>query len=314
MFSAIDQRGNLVNLLDAIPDKQDFRCPACKSPLRLKNGQLMRPHFAHVELKKCRFYSENESQEHLTLKAELYHALSKTENVEIEKYISEIGQIADMSVNARLAVEVQCSRLSSERLQERTKSYHNNGIQVLWLLGKSLWLGKQISGLQKQFLYFSQNMGFHFWELDLENRCIRLKYLIYEDWHGKLHYTTKSVSFDSNLMLFFRLPFQKQPMSFYEVKQDQKLLIYIQRQLLARHSKWLFHQSQLYLQGRNVLMQPLEEFYPQVRPLTSENGFCQVEVNLSGFYNNFFHYYQNQVDKTVQILYPPAFYKKSCED
>lgn len=261
MLSALDENGRLVSLLDEIPKKQAFTCPACHSPVRLRHGQIMRPHFAHVSLENCDFYSENESDEHLQLKAGLYQSLSQSEKVVVEAVLPELHQVADILVNDNLALEVQCSRLSEKRLRERTASYHKAGFNVLWLLGEKLWLGKRLTPLQRHFLYFSQNMGFHLWELDAKKRLVRLHYLIYEDWHGKVHYLTKNCSFSENLMAFFRLPYQKQKLSTYEVKQDSNLLSYIQRQLSSRNTSWLKRQEKVYLQGKNLLTLPLSAFF-----------------------------------------------------
>ena len=268
----------------------------------------MRPHFAHVSLKNCDFYSENESDEHLQLKAALYQALSQSENVTVEAVLPELHQVADVLVNDNLALEVQCSRLSEKRLRERTTSYHKAGFNVLWLLGEKLWLGERLTPLQRHFLYFSQNMGFHLWELDAKQRLVRLHYLIYEDWHGKVHYLTKSCSLSGNLMAFFRLPYQKQKLSTYDVNQDSNLLSYIQRQLSSRNTSWLKRQEKAYLQGKNLLTLPLSAYFPQVRPPEVKDSFCQISQDLSDFYETFRRYYQNQSEKGVQRLYPPAYY------
>lgn len=308
MLSALDEKGRLVSLLDEISEKQTFTCPACHSPVRLRHGQIMRPHFAHVSLKNCDFYSENESDEHLQLKAALYQALSQSENVTVEAVLPELHQVADVLVNDNLALEVQCSRLSEKRLRERTTSYHKAGFNVLWLLGEKLWLGERLTPLQRHFLYFSQNMGFHLWELDAKQRLVRLHYLIYGDWHGKVHYLTKSCSLSGNLMAFFRLPYQKQKLSTYDVNQDSNLLSYIQRQLSSRNTSWLKRQEKAYLQGKNLLTLPLSAYFPQVRPPEVKDGFCQISQDLSDFYETFRRYYQNQSEKGVQRLYPPAYY------
>ena len=308
MLSALDEKGRLVSLLDEISEKQTFTCPACHSPVRLRHGQIMRPHFAHVSLKNCDFYSENESDEHLQLKAGLYQSLSQSEKVVVEAVLPELHQVADILVNDNLALEVQCSRLSEKRLRERTASYHKAGFNVLWLLGEKLWLGKRLTPLQRHFLYFSQNMGFHLWELDAKKRLVRLHYLIYEDWHGKVHYLTKSCSLSGNLMAFFRLPYQKQKLSTYDVNQDSNLLSYIQRQLSSRNTSWLKRQEKAYLQGKNLLTLPLSAYFPQVRPPEVKDSFCQISQDLSDFYETFRRYYQNQSEKGVQRLYPPAYY------
>ena len=300
MLSALDEKGRLVSLLDEISEKQTFTCPACHSPVRLRHGQIIRPHFAHVFLENCDFYSENESDEHLQLKAALYQALSQSENVTVEAVLPELHQVADVLVNDNLALEVQCSRLSEKRLRERTTSYHKAGFNVLWLLGEKLWLGERLTPLQRHFLYFSQNMGFHLWELDAKQRLVRLHYLIYEDWHGKVHYLTKSCSLSGNLMAFFRLPYQKQKLSTYDVNQDSNLLSYIQRQLSSRNTSWLKRQEKAYLQGKNLLTLPLSPYFPQVRPPEVKDSFCQISQDLSDFYETFRRYYQIKVKKVFK--------------
>ena len=84
----------------------------------------------------------------------------------------------------------------------------------------------------------------------------------------------------------------------------------MQRQLLARQSKWLQRQEQAYLKGTNLLSLPLSAYYPQVRPGTAEEGFCQIRQDLSVCYEQCSRYYQNQSEKERQWLYPPAYYDK----
>ncbi len=211
-------------------------------------------------------------------------------------------------MNDKLALEVQCSRLSEKRLRQRTISYQNAGYSVLWLLGEKLWLRHHLTPLHRQFLYFSQNMGFHMWELDLKKSEIRLNYLIYEDLHGQVHYLTKSCAFSADVMAFLRLPYQRQTLSAYQVTQDSKITSYIQKQLIARNSRWLKRQEEAYLKGKNLLTQSLSEFYPQVKPPEFKKGFCQIKQDLTAFYKTFEDYYQNQGQKRIQTLYPPAYY------
>ncbi|MCS4487473.1 competence protein CoiA [Streptococcus sciuri] len=312
MLVAYDSENQLVTVLEKIPKKQAFSCPACKQPVRLKVGKVMRPHFAHISLKACHFYSENESAEHLNLKAELYKSLSKKVEVAVEHVLDEIGQIADVWVGNRLALEVQCSRLSEKRLIERSQAYHQSGIHVVWLLGKKLWLGKRISSLQQQFLQFSRNMGFYYFELDDRKRLIRLKYLIYQDLKGQVYHLTKTCSFDEDVLAFLRLPYQAQAVSHYSVKQDEKLLTYIQRQIYNGNRYWLRKQEQAYLSGSNLLGQPLSAFFPQVRPFDNRQ-LCLVTEDLTWFYQSFYSYYQKLGYNSIQMLYSPAFYGKIKE-
>ena len=315
MFVALDDEGKLINLLTGLPKKegQKFFCPACKSALCLRSGRIVRPYFAHISRKACHFYNENESAEHLRLKAGLYQSLSRTDKVTVEQFLPECGQIADIMINNRLALEVQCSPLPSKRLNRRTQAYSDAGYKVLWLLGRRLWLKQSITGLQKHFLYFSQNMGFHCWELNQEKQELRLKYLIYEDLHGKLHYLTKTCAFTDDLLEFLRLPFKAQPLISYKVKMDSRLLLYIQKQLYYGHPKWRKWQEKEYKQGSNLLTKKLDDFYPQVRPFADSQNFCQIQQALSDFQQAFFAYYRRRGADREQRLFPPVYYQKFSE-
>ena len=316
MFVARNHKGLLCNALEEKIEKgADFVCPACSGAVRFKKGKVMQPHFAHVSLEECRFYRENESVEHLNLKAELFRWAVQTEKVEVEAFLPALQQIADLLVDEKLALEVQCSPLSIERLQERTLSYRQRGYQVLWLLGRKLWLKDSLTRLQKDFLYFSKNMGFHLWELDQEKQVLRLKYLIHEDLHGKVQHKTKNFPFGHGQLLdILRLPFQKQEMNSFLAQQDPQICNYIRRQLYYQQPRWMRLQAQLYQNGDNLLTKTAEDFYPQVRPIQA-TSFCQITTDLTGYYQQFENYYANLQQKNLQIVYSPAFYemiKENC--
>ena len=311
MFVARNHRGLLCNALEEKIEKgADFVCPACSGAVRFKKGKVMQPHFAHISLEQCSFYRENESDEHLNLKAELFRWAAQTEEVEVEAFLPALQQIADLLVDKKLALEVQCSPLSIERLQERTFSYRQHGYQVLWLLGRKLWLKDSLTRLQKDFLYFSKNMGFHLWELDQEKRVLRLKYLIHEDLHGKVQHKTKNFPFGHGRLLdILRLPFQKQEMNSFLAQQDPQICNYIRRQLYYQQPRWMRLQAQLYQAGDNLLTKSAEDFYPQVRPIQAAS-FCQITTDLTGYYQQFENYYANLQQKNLQIVYSPAFYTR----
>ena len=310
MFVARNHKGLLCNALEEKIEKgADFVCPACSGAVRFKKGKVMQPHFAHVSLEECRFYRENESAEHLNLKAELFRWAVQTEEVEVEAFLPALQQIADLLVDEKLALEVQCSPLSIERLQERTLSYRQHGYQVLWLLGRKLWLKDSLTRLQKDFLYFSKNMGFHLWELDQEKQVLRLKYLIHEDLHGKVQHKTKNFPFGHGQLLdILRFPFQKQEMNSFLAQQDPHICNYIRRQLYYQQPRWMRLQAQLYQNGDNLLTKTAEDFYPQVR-LIQATSFCQITTDLTDYYQQFENYYANLQQKNLQIVYSPAFYE-----
>ena len=309
MFVARDAKGNLVNALEKEVSKQDYTCPACGSRLRLRQGQSIRTHFAHESLRDCMAIFENESSEHLGNKEALYHWAKKDNQVAVEYSLPEIQQVSDVLVNEKLALEVQCSPLSSKLLQERSNGYRNSGIQVLWLVGEKLWLKERLTKLQRDFLYFSNNMGFHIWELDHKKQVLRLKYLLHQDLKGKLHYQVKEFSFGKgNLLEILRSPYQQQALITFSVEQDRKICHYIQKQLYYQNPYWMKKQAQAYLRGENLLNLKPQDWYPQVRPI--EHGhFCQISQNLYDYYRNFQVYYELNPQNQQQKLYPPAFYQ-----
>ncbi|KXT82705.1 competence protein CoiA [Streptococcus panodentis] len=315
MLLARNERARLVNALEETPKKsENLSCPACAGAVRFKKGKIMRPHFAHVSLRQCQFYSENESAEHLNLKAALFRWGAESQKMQVEAFLPQLQQMADLLVNDQLALEVQCSPLSMERLQERTISYRQHGYQVLWLLGQKLWLRDSLTQLQKNLLCFSQNMGFHLWELDEKERLLRLKYLIHEDLHGKVQHKTRNFPFGQDRLLdILRLPFQKQEMTSFVAQPDPHICTYIRRQLYYQQPRWMRLQAQLYQAGDNLLTKSAEDFYPQVRPVQA-SSFCQITADLTSYYQQFEDYYANQQTKTLQILYPPAFYEMTREN
>ncbi|HFU4110270.1 TPA: competence protein CoiA [Streptococcus suis] len=310
MLVALDEDGQVFNVLENPAPQGSFTCPVCGGLVRYKSGKVMRSHFAHVSLRDCSYFSENESAQHLSLKSSLYNWLAKNELVELEKCLPKIGQVADLLVNNSLALEVQCSSLPITRLQARTIAYHVAGYQVVWLLGKDLWLKGRLTNLHKQFLSFSMNMGFHLWELDDEKNELRLRYLIHEDLRGKVHCLTKVFPFgQGNLLDILRLPFAKQALSYFTCSVDQDLLDYVAKQLYYRVPKWMSLQAEAYQQGKNLLSQSLDDFYPQIRLPRSAIGFAQIKQDLTPIYQAFDLFYDKAKEKRKQILYPPIMYR-----
>jgi len=315
MLTALDSEGNFVNLLENVPEKGAFICPACKGKLRLKCGKIKRPHFAHVSLQNCAVWSENESAQHLGLKAALYQWFQASGcKVEIEKYLSDLQQTPDLLVDDRIAIEVQCSHLSIARLRERTENYRAHGFQVIWLMGRDLWLTHQLTSLQRDLIYFSENCGFYFWELDLAQKELRLKSLLHQTLRGKLIYLERAFDFgEGNLLNILRLPFAAQKLQSLIVPADRNLQAFIRQQLYFRVSHWMAFQEQFYAAGKNLLTEDLTCF-PSAVPiglsaLTGEisQDFCQIPHDLSNYYRNFQEYFRKNKSNTA---YPPAFYKR----
>ncbi|MFM0772567.1 competence protein CoiA [Streptococcus suis] len=309
MLVALDEDGQVFNVLENSAPQGRFCCPGCGGLVRYKSGKVLRSHFAHVTLRDCSYFSENESAQHLSLKSCLYRWLINEEQVELEKCLPELGQIADLFVNDRLVLEVQCSSLPISRLQLRTQAYREAGYLVLWLLGKDLWLKDRLTKLHKQFLSFSMNMGFHLWELDDEKKELRLRYLIHEDLRGKVHCLTKAFPFgQGNLLDILRLPFSKQALSSMTCPMDEDLPRYIAQQLYYKSPKWLALQAEAYGRGENLLTKTALDWYPHIRLPRSAIGFAQIQKDLTLVYQAFEHYYSEVKDKRIQAVYPPAVY------
>lgn len=310
MFLARDKNENLISALGDEVKKQTYYCPACGAHVRLRKGKNVRTHFAHESLKKCDFFHENEGPEHLENKEQLFYWAKKNDEVEMEYPIPELKQIADIFINKQLALEVQCSPISCELLRERSNGYRSLGIQVLWLLGEKLWIKERLTQLQRDFLYFSNNMGFHIWELDHKRQVLRLKYLLHQDLKGKLHYQVKEFSYGKgNLLEILRTPYQQRNLISFSVEQDRNICYYIQKQLYYQNPYWMKQQVQAYLRGENLLNRKKQDWYPQVRPI--EKGyFCQIKQDIHDYYRNFQAYYEKNPQNKQQKLYPPAFYQR----
>ncbi|HEL9630404.1 TPA: competence protein CoiA [Streptococcus suis] len=310
MLVALDEDRQIFNLLENPAPQGRYSCPGCGGLVRYKSGKVLRSHFAHVTLRDCTYFSENESAQHLSLKSEIYSWLVEKEQVELEKCLPKIGQVADLLVNNGLALEVQCSSLPISRLQVRTKAYYDTGYQVVWLLGKDLWLKERLTNLHKQFLTFSMNMGFHLWELDDEKKELRLRYLIHEDLRGKVHGLTKVFPFgQGNLLDILRLPFAKQTLSSMTCPMDEDLPRYIAQQLYYKSPKWLALQAEAYGRGENLLTKTALDWYPQIRLPRSAIGFAQIKQDLTPIYQAFDQFYDKVENKRKQVLYPPKMYR-----
>jgi competence protein CoiA len=326
MLTAIDENKKIVNLLE-VDAKQlagKYFCPSCNSELFIKNGEIKISHFAHKSLMNCDLWIENESEQHLGLKKILYQWFKKTDKVEIETYLPELNQRPDLLVNDKIAIEIQCSHLPIKRLKERTVNYQSHGYKVLWLMGKDLWLKEQMTKLQRNLVYFSENRGFYYWELDFQAQKLRLKSLIHEDLRGKIIYLKEEIFFgEGRLIEHLRLPFLSQKLQTIPLSVDVKLSEFIRQQLYYCSPKWLKLQEKYYQRGKNLLdltfersftaplgLNLLEVFDNKILP----HKFTQIEQNIKLYYENFFKNFQQCSSETA---YPPRFYaimKKQNKD
>lgn len=147
-----NKRVNILRVSDPRAEfvKGQIICPYCSEEMAIRGSKYHKPqiHFMHLSDQcKSGYESHPESPEHLFFKEYLAENLSKefedyqTANVELEYPISNLKRIIDVAFTFPngwvVAHEVQLSAISVEELAARTKDYQNEGIDVIWWLGKS---------------------------------------------------------------------------------------------------------------------------------------------------------------------------------
>lgn|GEM_PF-5164237 len=129
-------------------DGLDLHCPYCPSRFMIVSGERLTPHFRHHEF--CRdpiaqLYFSGETEEHRQAKRFLkalfvQHIKNYSRAIpELEVRDAVCNRIADLMISYpfgyRQAIEVQLSRVGVQNIIERTTSYFNGGIDVVWFLG-----------------------------------------------------------------------------------------------------------------------------------------------------------------------------------
>lgn len=113
-----------------------FRCHCCASIVTLRRGGIRAAHFAHQPPVTCE-YGAGESEEHRRCKIEIYTALARHPLVtkcEMERNLTSVRPDVSAYIGRTpVAIEVQLSTLSIEKIRDRTTEYARKGIYVLWL-------------------------------------------------------------------------------------------------------------------------------------------------------------------------------------
>lgn len=144
MFIAKREDGILITLHDHKDTSSQetikmykYNCPACGSEVKLKSGNIRRMHFAHLNTE-CRASSEAETFYHLEGKAKLYQSLKISGSPELEYYIPQTMQRADVFLRTKqdFAFEFQCSTIHPSIIEQRSTLYESESIIPIWLIGK----------------------------------------------------------------------------------------------------------------------------------------------------------------------------------
>jgi len=119
-------------------DKSDapFECPVCRCETVLRKGTVKVHHFAHKSTVSCE-YGKGESEAHRNCKQSIFEALRVAPGVtecELEKNFGRVvSDVFFVFGGNKVAIEVQISNLTMNRIIERTKAYNDLGIYVLWM-------------------------------------------------------------------------------------------------------------------------------------------------------------------------------------
>lgn len=129
--------GQLVEAYFESKSNGPFFCPTCNDEVILRSGKNRVAHFVHAYPLACHF-AEGESDEHRACKQQIFDRLRMSTLVSklaLERSLDEVRpDISGYIHGARVAIEVQLSSLSVEKIKERTAVYTRKGIHVLWLL------------------------------------------------------------------------------------------------------------------------------------------------------------------------------------
>jgi competence protein CoiA len=136
VLTATDGSGEKVHARLADRASGPFTCFCCRSQVTLRRGQAKAAHFAHRPPYNCE-YGQGESDEHRRAKEEIFEHLSRLPHVtklELERDLIEVRPDVSCYIGGvPVAVEVQASSLSVERIARRTAEYARKGVYVLWL-------------------------------------------------------------------------------------------------------------------------------------------------------------------------------------
>ena len=128
--------GRKVAAWEADKDQRPFLCHCCCQIVTLRKGGIRAPHFAHQPPVTCE-YGTGESEEHRRSKLDIYQSLLADPRVtkcEIERNLGTVRPDVSAYINSvPVAIEVQLSSLSLDRIKYRTAEYARRGIYVLWL-------------------------------------------------------------------------------------------------------------------------------------------------------------------------------------
>jgi competence protein CoiA len=137
MLTAIRSDSQKTLAQDANKIDAPFTCPECNKNVILRKGLIKIPHFAHKPPVTCQ-YGQGESEEHRKCKQAIFNCLVEAGDsvtaCEMEKFLGTVRpDIYFERNNYKIAIEVQISNFTMEKIIYRTEQYNRLNINVLWL-------------------------------------------------------------------------------------------------------------------------------------------------------------------------------------
>ena len=179
MLTSVDSRNQKIVAQAASKSDKPFYCPECNSETILHQGLVKTHHFAHKSFITCQ-YGQGESDKHRECKQTIYELLLQNKdlvvNCEMEKSLGKVRpDIYFEKHGERIAIEVQVSNLTMEKIIYRTEQYNRLGVNVLWLpvAGDSFvdaWYGlcKFIPKQWEKWLHATYYGRVYYWAGDLD--------------------------------------------------------------------------------------------------------------------------------------------------
>lgn len=294
MLNAYSKNKEVVTLLNLSREEieqlkgRKYFCPVCCQPVRIKNGKIKLPHFSHYNQSSCSIYSEGETREHLALKEVFVKWCEKNRiGYELEKYLPALNQRPDLLIG-NIALEIQCSPLSTQRLVERTKSYQQHGYIPIWICGKKLFSNRyKLNEVVKNLCYYSEGLGFYLWTADWETEELAIHSHIEEDFKKRIYSSKKIWSFYSDFLLEI-LDFPQKSKIYTQRKFKIGSLIAeyyseLNRKLYTRDEKIRMLQAELYNNRLHLLQLPNWFYYPGLRIFCCRDSDMLLKVRIWNF-------------------------------
>lgn len=149
---AISKTGQRINILNYKYPKKELEkgslfCQLCGSELMIRHGNIKIQHFAHQSVCTSDYVSHPETIEHLIAKHQISLQIRNTweeyseSTIELEYAIDSLKRVLDIAMIFKtgwiVGHEIQLSSITTGELDKRTSDYLDEGIDVIWWLGKN---------------------------------------------------------------------------------------------------------------------------------------------------------------------------------